>query len=796
MTAAPSVESLESFSGAEAYDSAREVADALRAFQDAGAAAGDIGFWRKRVSHFQSPKAYALVVDALLEKPDRVAAMALLLQWLSQADTIPLKQAEYSFHNLADRWLSDTCRSVTGLADSQSPIDPQARAATVRKFFELLEANAEDYWQVPTLDLLATPVEESTNPVSSDEDHADPDDEDPELFRAAYDDVVYIDSTGDGVESDMLESGPAPATDFELEQEARRAGDRLTFLRTIATLWKKAVLECGPPPSSSLGDETLQRWLEQAVDNERQLLVLLKAVSERKIPAPSASRDSLMEFDRRRGVKEVLIEKIIATTIETSDAARAMRAALPAPRESKGEPMEAVLRAAMRGDRTEVEQRWPSFLESLRTQPLLYVPLAKGGDPARLAQTRTLQQALRDLLEWLPRLGLFGQTCQLIEMARLMESANPVGPGAISEFDRLFAAGYEAIVDSLLTVSATWAETGAEQADSDLIECLEQVTESLLKQWLAHSRTLRLSAVEKITDEKHWQAIVDFTQRYGSDLFTQRFLNLGNLRAILHRGVDVWLAELEGGPEGEVRPILLNELGGKISREEAVKLLTIVIESIVENYAEYRDYNSTTTQSDRGDQLFTLLDFLRLRVHYDRVAWHLKPVMAAHAILVRRGRTAAAESWRRALAERTGELADSLQSRCADLRKKYAMRLPTVSDRIGERFVRPLTVDRVQALVKPAMDEVRMHGSAGESQCEGEAFHLLEQEIEELTQEPTGIGIDAPAWLVALEQEVETQRRINRATQTIQETRTPIAQVNLSVEEVQNQLSSWESKQR
>ncbi len=41
-----SVESIEAFSGAEAYDSAREVAGALAAFHQAGAAAGDIAFWR------------------------------------------------------------------------------------------------------------------------------------------------------------------------------------------------------------------------------------------------------------------------------------------------------------------------------------------------------------------------------------------------------------------------------------------------------------------------------------------------------------------------------------------------------------------------------------------------------------------------------------------------------------------------------------------------------------------------------------------------------------------------------
>jgi hypothetical protein len=791
--ATTTVDSVESFSGAEAYDSAREVAEALKAFHQAGAAAGDIGFWRKRVAHFNSPKAYALVVGALWQKPDLVAAMALLMQWLSQAGLIPLKQGEYSFHALVERWLSEVC--LGGCQDVAIAIRAHERQALVRKFFELLEANAEDYWQVPGLDLLGTERHEQAPGMDGEDSEREEDDDESEsgLFSAAYDDVVYIDSTGDGVDADMLESG-GPATDFELEQEGRRVGERLAFLRTVASLWKKAALACGPNSSAPIPADTLERWLERAAENERRLLELLRSVDARRIPAPSSSRDSLLEFDRRRGLKEMLIEKVISTAIETADAQRSMRAALPATVGAAEHQalLDDVLHAVLCGDRTSVRQLWPRFLVSMRSQPLLYVPLNKGGDPARLAKARALQQALRDLLQWLPRLGLLAETCQLIEAARLMESANPVGPGAISEFDRLFAAGYEAIVETLVDVSQDWPASveDPEKVDGDLVECLEQVTEAMLRQWLAHSRTLRLSVLEKIADEKPWQALLGFIERYGRDLFTQRFLNMGNLRAILHQGVDAWLEKLEQEPEAGEELGLIEDLGEKLPRGDAIKHITLVIEAIVENYTEYRDYNSTTTQSDRGDLVYTLLDFLRLRVQYDRVAWHLKPVLIAHSILVRRGRSGAAETWRRALAERTSELADSLQSRGAELRKRYAMRLPTVTDRLAERFTRPLAIDRVRALIKPAMDEVRRQQSPPDPP--GGAFELLEQETEELTQEPTGVGLDVPAWLLSLEQEVDTQRRAAQYLDRPDDVRPPLEQVSLTLEEAQRQLSGWE----
>jgi hypothetical protein len=284
---------------------------------------------------------------------------------------------------------------------------------------------------------------------------------------------------------------------------------------------------------------------------------------------------------------------------------------------------------------------------------------------------------------------------------------------------------------------------------------------------------------------------VVFIERYGRDLFTQPFLNLGNLRAILHQGVDSWLARLEQDADPQIQYLLLDELAAdKLSRTDAIKHLTLVIEAIVENYGEYREYNSTTTQSDQGDLLYTLLDFLRLRVNYDRVAWHLKPLLSAHGTLIRRGRSAAAEAWRRALAERTCELADSLQSRYAQLRKQYAMRLPTVADRLAERFIRPLAVDRVRALIQPAMDAVRQHHD-GPSALQP-AFELLEQEIDELTQEPTGVGLDVPTWLVSLEQEVEERRRAQFRLERSDESSPPIEQVPLTLDDVQRQLTGWE----
>jgi len=99
--ASTEVGSVQGISGSQLHRSADHVAAALRAWHEGGTAAGDIAFWRKHVEGFRSPKAYALVVEALLEQHDPVAAMALLIQWLGRAEHIPLIEEEYSFQDLA-----------------------------------------------------------------------------------------------------------------------------------------------------------------------------------------------------------------------------------------------------------------------------------------------------------------------------------------------------------------------------------------------------------------------------------------------------------------------------------------------------------------------------------------------------------------------------------------------------------------------------------------------------------------------------------------------------------------------
>ena len=153
-----------------------------------------------------------------------------------------------------------------------------------------------------------------------------------------------------------------------------------------------------------------------------------------------------MEYDRRRSVKETLLEEIIQTCVETADAARMIRASMSHPPAAAGaEEWERLAGEALRGGaarrRGRRARRLPELLRALAGQPLLYVALGQGGNPQRIVASRGRQYVLRRLLGYLPRLGLLTETCRLLETVLVMENEHPVRPPAITEFDDIFEIG-------------------------------------------------------------------------------------------------------------------------------------------------------------------------------------------------------------------------------------------------------------------------------------------------------------------------------------------------------------------
>src|SRR5262249_1045610 len=207
------------------------------------------------------------------------------------------------------------------------------------------------------------------------------------------------------------------------------------------------------------------------------------------------------------------------------------------------------------------------------------------------------------------------------------------------------------------------------------------------------------------------------------DLFHAKFMTLANLRGILHRGVDSYLDYLRDHPDPLHTVRLIDDLDQDVRRQDAVRWLQCILQTLVENYEEYKDYNTTTPQSDYGENLHFLLDFLRLKVSYERHAWRLRPLSQAHEVLARSHRADLAFSWQEAFDRLVHDLAGQYLEKLADLERAHGLRLQTVSDLLRERFVKPLALDRLCALIGPAMGEAGQPG-------QGRAFARLQSELQ------------------------------------------------------------------
>lgn len=821
--AAHEVSSVESASPMAGWEAARDVSRALRQWHEAGAQKGDVSFWAPHVESFSSPKAYALVIETLLARQDDHSAMSLLVHWVGRSDTIPLEEGDSSFARLATAWVRRVAGSICPGEPPALSEDSSRRASLLRKFFDFLEANAEHVWEVPEYELRSRAAAPPTaHPREDEPPHEEGDEETagPNLFRAAYEDVVYRDSTNDGVEGSIFD------TDEHAQEaaqgEAERIVTRLQFLRTLATCWLHTaapLVRLGMLDRSAFDglklDASLRGWLDHARKCRRQAMALMQEVAAERLPRNGLDVSAMMQYDQLRVIKDALLEQVLAACVEMTEAElylsaslisldpdtaqAAVAAELSVAPELAGLDQElaeaaGILAAAMAHDQETTEARAAPLMERLTELPILYTPLARGGNPAGIIDARVRRRYIHHLLIAFPRLGLLRRGIDLLDKLREMEQNVPSGESAITEFDESFDVAMRELV--LALVRGTTREAPAptsvknpgvapppeedDDADTLLVTCLEHLAERILASWLDHSRTLRLSVLERVREPKAWDALVAFIQTYGHDLFTQDFLYFSNIRAILHCGTEAWISELRRESTQQAPFKLIADLDVGIRMDQAADQLGLILEAVAENYDEYRDYNSTTTQSDCGEMLYSLLDFLRLRSEYDRVAWNLRPVVIAHRVLVQQRRNEAAQVWRRLLHDRLGEEATRYHRKLTKLQQKYAMQMGSVAQRIGQRFLQPMTIDRMRALVRLAIEQVRVEGPR-------HAFEILEEEAQLLMRDPLGWGVAIPDWLEALEEEVS----LLDPTQDLfasDEATVPLTAVRLTHEQLQAEL--------
>ncbi|MEW4526397.1 hypothetical protein [Maioricimonas sp. JC845] len=750
------IEDLPDVSGHESWDSAIHVSEALTSWRHAGSSAGDISFWREHVGRFSSAQSYAQVVDALLDKQDHVAAMGLLMQWLSQSDEVGVESPRHSVFALLMRWIKLVAE------DGDHPLKGADRIQAVCRLFDFLEANAGPLWQVPSLqdalDDRRTGSDWNMDAERPEADDNDADDDENSLFSAAYEGITFRDSTDDGNWGDTLEN-EFGFQDTEFEQLNRELEPRLKFLNAVGQMWQIAAVTLASDLAANEDEQSVARarsavedWATQGRRWQSDLWRLMQSAWEHEIASPSGAHDANVEYDLQLQVKFYLVGQIITTLICLRNAVRLLEGcATPESAASNAAAddarLAAVYAAIVQRDHEQVRKLLPALQKWMEKQPLLYVPFDNGGTPEQILRAQTLQSAARFLLTELPRLGLFRETWHILQTAFRMERRwRPEGP-AITEFDRLFEIAFRSSLECTLQSATKWrsGRLGAEE----LIELVGGMSEPYQWLWLKHSSTMRLSAVDGIRDDKSWQDLSEFIHAYGQDLFHASQLTLGNVRAILHNSVAWYLDYLEQ-EEDPLRPMrLISDIReGKIDRSHAEWCLETIYSIVVDKFDRFLEYNTTTTQSDYGEMFFCLLEFLRAESRYDRDAWNLLPVTLVHEILARSGHTEAATVWATTYEAQTADLADQHLEHLEELERRYGMRMPAIADHLNQRFVKPLAVNRMLALVKQSVDDARRGRS------ESATFSRLESEVEDYLHDSWGSGVDIPSWLRNLEKEV------------------------------------------
>ena len=792
-------------SGREVHDSAREVIASLSRRRETAPLPPPPGFWRQEVALFSSPETHAQATDCLLHEGDLDGAMGLLVHWASLLEGPAIDRSGGVWMGEATRWMTRAC------ADRS-----EAGRSRVRRFIELVEANTSGVADV--IAAAATGREPGDGRQSGRDadspdglevdfgDETDDDDSGEESVASAYESMVWRDSTDDGVDGGMLDmdggGGSTLAGVGAVEAAAEFMAGVFRLLADAAVAWCTIDAAAGTKASQAEID-SVSGW-RHAVRRLRRTLVRAAATVAGRDATPPPGM-SPAEFDKLRWHRDAAAEQMIEAAVQASETLWLLSARLhggrqrrstkppsqrrnmdqppsqrrnmdqpPSQRRHAGKGLIGRLFAALLAGEADATREQLALVRSrLVGRMVLYVPLARGGDPQRIVLARSRERLLTRLAACLPRLGLVAETAEMVHLAKSLESRRPRGAASVSEFDRVFEAATKALVERIVETataadpSGTKPESGV--ATQRILDGLSLLVPRLLDTWTAHARQLRLSVLERVRDDQSFTVIREFVERYGAGLFTQQLLSPPSLRGILRGGVRNFLEhlvdraagepeeiELSDSPTPQRRPTrLLEDLAsGALPIKQAAARLRLVLESVAENHAEYRDWNSTTTQSDRGECLHVLLEFLRIKAEHDRIAWTLRPVNMAHRVLARRSAVEAAEAWRGRMRDETSTTAESLIERLARLETHWGVRLASMSDRVRRPFTMPLEQDELEALVDPAVQELFTGRPAG-------AGGVLEASATRFLGVASGSGVEVPAWLDRLTTSVD--RAIERA---------------------------------
>ncbi|MGQ9503555.1 MAG: hypothetical protein ACUVQG_00830 [Thermogutta sp.] len=745
--ATTTVSDVNSFVGRDECAASTIVNRVLKSWRKEQEAAQGLGFWKQHSASLNAPASYALLVETLLQHHDAKAAMALLVDWASRAEEVGLGSGEQAFQVIALRWFQTIWTAQKNVKD---------RWSWTQKFIDYLEANCESLFHVSNLSEL---LKQTAAPAS----YLEKDEEDQEdLWSAAYEGVIFRDSANDGYEGATLDD---LVSDFELSSLFNEISDRCSFLSATMLIRYDALL-ASFHAISELPDAsaTLATWYQYVRETEEKLLQLALDISRYPLTPPNANPESMMEFERRCQIRDFLVERVVHTAMDALSLRYLIKAVLDIEQSSNSKESlhwddyyPQVLRAVLYGDETTFHELMKFFPEMIESRPILYASLMRGGDPRLYFTARGTHRAIGLLAYLMARQGWAGAMIGLLTLVKNAEQKQAEGGGKISEIEHLF----EAVADGIF--SALIASEQARRRDQSgnlsqreaehLIEALESVCQVLVDIWATISHEIYLSTVETSAFQRSWQEIRQFIRKFGQEIFTPMFMAHSNLRAIIAMGTGHWLKLVQESNNAQWSRLIEALDTGELNPKKAAEYLRLILEAVIENYEDYLDYNSMTTQSDYGKNLHILIDFLRLKCEYQRRHWMLKPFFLAHRCLIHAQLWDAAQIWEESVNSHFQGWSEIFVKKYDAIRSAHGIHLPGLFETLNNGFGFTLAMQHVLGLVQHVVREL-------ESGQASTALARLTQRIQSFGTFHVRYGFHRPEWIDDLENAIQ-QAQLN-----------------------------------
>ena len=120
-----------------------------------------------------------------------------------------------------------------------------------------------------------------------------------------------------------------------------------------------------------------------------------------------------------------------------------------------------------------------------------------------------------------------------------------------------------------------------------------------------------------------------------------------------------------------------------------------------------------------------------------------------------------------------------------ELERTHGIRLATIRDRLEERFVQPMVLDHLCALIEP--DLVHAKQTLGKDE-----ISPLERALAPFAATPSGVGLDVTSWVSRLQGELERVLAAKSDLASLAETMYQVPTVETPFAELVDQLRDWE----